>query len=152
VDAPTAGTGGLTVLRPAAQQAVPLSGSITLNYPATGATGNATTLDLPNVTLPAGLGVNLTSLQSGAISLRTQITNTGDSVINGPITLGGNSIIQISIPSGSMTLNGNVTEGGSGFTGTMFIRGGGGTGFINGNINLPSATFAKTETVSRKHP
>lgn len=145
VDAPTAGTGGLTVLRPAAQQAVPLSGSITLNYPATGANGNATTLDLPNVTLPAGLGVNLTSLQSGAISLRTQITNTGNSVINGPITLGGNSIIQLTIPSGSMTLNGNVTEGGSGFTGTMFIRGGGGNGFINGNINLPSATFAKTD-------
>ena len=145
VDAPTAGTGGLTVLRPAAQQAVPLSGSITLNYPATGATGNATTLDLHNVTLPAGLGVNLTSLQSGAISLRTQITNTGNSVINGPVTLAGSSIIQFSIPNGSMTLNGNVTEGGGGFTNTMFIRGAGGTGFINGNINLPSATFAKTD-------
>ncbi len=145
VDAPASGTGGLTTLRPATQEAVPPGGSITVNYPVGGASGNATTLDLPNVTLPAGLTLNLTSQQNGTTSLRTQVTSTGNSVINSPITLAGSSIIQFTLGSGSMTLNGDVTADPAGFTSTMFIRGGGGTGTINGTINLPSGIFAKTD-------
>ena len=146
VDAPASGTGGLTVLRPANQQAVPLTGSITLNYPVGAVTGNAVTLDLPNVTIPAGVTLNLTSHLNGAISLRTQVTtNAGNSVINGPIRLAGTSIIQLTLTTGTMTINGNITEGPGTFSNLFFVRGTGGTGFINGNINLPNATFSKTD-------
>lgn len=143
VDAPAV-AGGLTVLRIAANKAAPGGGSITLNYPTAGATGNATTLDLVDVSLPAAVGVNLTTLQSGAISLRSQITSTGVSSVNGPITVKGTSIAQISIASGTMALNGPITEGAGGFTGTLFLRGNS-SGTVNNTITLPTGVVAKTD-------
>ncbi|MES2706349.1 MAG: autotransporter-associated beta strand repeat-containing protein [Verrucomicrobiota bacterium] len=145
VDAPASGAGGLTVLRFGAQSAVPGGGSITVNYPASGATGNATTLDLGNTTTPAGLTLGFTSQLNGTTTLRTQLTSTGDSIVNGPVKLAGSSIIQFSLASGSMTLNGPVNEDPAGFTGTWFLRGAGGTGTVNGKVNLPTGTMAKTD-------
>lgn len=145
VDAPLSGTGGLTVLRLGSQPAVPASGSITVNFPAGGANGNTTTLDLANVTVPAGVSLNLTSLQNGTISLRSTVSSTGNSVINSPINLTGSSIIQMTLGSGTMTINGNISEGPGTFTNVFFLRGGGGTGFLNGIVTLPSATVAKTD-------
>jgi hypothetical protein len=58
--------GGLTALRFGNQSSVPSSGSVTLNFPAAGATGNATTLDLlGGIILPSGFTVNLTSSLNG---------------------------------------------------------------------------------------
>src|SRR5207248_8476313 len=45
---------GITALRFGTATAAPGGGSITLNYPVNGATGNATTLDLPGTAVPAG--------------------------------------------------------------------------------------------------
>ena len=143
VDAPTV-LGGLTALRIAANKAAPAGGSITLNYPTAGATGNATTLDLVDTTLPAAVGVNLTSLLSGTISLRSQITSSGNCAVAGPITVKGTSIAQVSIASGSLTLNGPITEGLGGFTGTLFLRGNS-VGFVNNTITLPTGTVSKTD-------
>jgi autotransporter-associated beta strand protein len=141
VDAPSVGTGGLTVLRIANAAAIPAGGSITLNYPAAGATGNATTLDLSGITLPASITINMTSFLNGATSLRSQITSTAASVINGPINLSGSSIIQIT-PTGSVTVNGPIND--AGFTGTLFLRNTG-TVTINNTITLPSATVSHTD-------
>lgn len=145
VDAPTVGAGGLTVLRIGSQSAVPAGGSITLNYPVGGATGNSVTLDLPTIALPAAVTLNMTSFQNGGISLRSSITSTGISSIGGTITAAGSAIVQISPPSGStLTLNGNISEGGGGFTGTFFVRGTG-NGVVNGQVNLPNGNFSKTD-------
>ena len=145
VDAPAAGAGGLTVLRPANQGAVPLSGSITLNYPAGGSAGNATTLDLPDVTIPSGVSLHLTSLQTSH-NLRTQVTSTGRSTVNGSVTLTGSGNIQFSPANGTMTLNGSISDGASPFTSSLLLRGGvSGTGFLHGKVNLPSGGIAKTD-------
>jgi fibronectin-binding autotransporter adhesin len=147
------GSTGITVLRIANQNAAPGAGSITLNFPANGATGNATGLDLTGTTVPANVTLNMTSfLTPGGLSLRSQVTSSGTAALNGPITLtgnstaSGNSIVQITPASGStMTINGNVSETTPGsFTGTLFLRGAG-TGTVNGVINLPNATVAKTD-------
>ncbi len=135
---------GLTTLQIATNAAAPGSGSITVNYPAAGATGNANTINLPGTTLPAGVTLNMTSLNSGGtVSLRTQITSSGIAAINGPITLAGDSIVQVNSGSGVLTLNGNVTASGP-FTGTFFLRGAG-NGVVNGTINIPAGNFAKTD-------
>lgn len=158
IDGPTVGNGGLTVLRIANQSAAPGGGSITLNYPAAATTttaGNPVTLDLAGVALPAGVTLNMTSFQNGGISLRSSLTSSGASSINGTLTAEGfGSIIQLSPAAGStLTLNGPIVETGSGFTGTFFIRGNitngvPALGVVNGQVNLPNASFAKTDTGS----
>jgi fibronectin-binding autotransporter adhesin len=136
---------GLTTLQITNNNGAPGAGSITVNYPAAGATGNANTLNLPGTSLPAGVTVNMTSLLSGAISLRTQITSSGTAAVNGPMTLSGSSIVQISPGSGVLSINGNVTEATlGGFTGTFFLRGAG-NGVVNGTVNIPTGLFAKTD-------
>jgi autotransporter-associated beta strand protein len=118
-----------------------------LNYPAAGANGNATTLDLLGINLPAAVTLNLTSFLNGTISLRTQVNSNGDSVINGPISLNGTSIVQLQPATGTLTVNGNITESAPGaFSGTLFARSNGTTVF-NGTINLPTAgaTLAQTD-------
>jgi autotransporter-associated beta strand protein len=85
----------------------------------------------------------MTSFLNGALSLRTQISSTGNSTVDGPIVVSGNAIVQL--PStGTLTLNGNVTAGGGGFTGTFFPRNTG-TVVMNGTINLPTGIVAHTE-------
>ena len=161
VDAPAAVAGGLTALRIGTQVAAPAGGSITLNYPAAGATGNATTLDLPGITLPAALTLNMTSfVTAGNISQRTQVTSSGATTINGPITLAGTSIVQFTTAAGAVnTYNGAIGETTPGsfvetgllvspFSNVLFFRGTTtSTHIINNQINLPSAgsTIAVTD-------
>jgi autotransporter-associated beta strand protein len=159
---PPAVAGGLTVLRIGGQSAVPAGGSITLNYPANATTsGNSVALDLPGISLPAAVTLNLTSGATAALSLRSQVTSNGTSTINGPITLSAVNatgttqlpVVQFQVNSGTLTVNGNITESSPGaFTGTnqtnqiatLFARGVGNT-VINGTINLPSAAFVRVD-------
>ena len=146
---------GLTQLRIGTQSAAPAGGSITLNFPAAGASGNATTLDLPGVSLGAGVTLNMTSLLSGTNSLRTQVTSSGVSAIGGPITLAGNSIVQFTVAAGGTltyggpigeTTPGSFVESATLFSNVLFFRGTG-THVVNGQINLPSngSTIAVTD-------
>jgi|GEM_PF-3483512 len=141
---------GITTLAINAQQAVPAGGSITINYPPNGATGNATSLNLPgNLTLPSTLALNFTSLQittPTAISLRTQISAAGSNTINGPITIAGSAIVQFlpTSANGVLTINGPISAGPGGFTGVFFPRSNG-TTIFNGVINLPNGTFSRTD-------
>jgi autotransporter-associated beta strand protein len=154
---------GLTTLRIDNTAASPgLDSSITLNYPAAGATGNNTTLTLSGGTiLPATTTVHMTSKTTSTappavVSLRTQILSTGAVTINGPVKLTGDSIIQVVPPTGStVTINGDITEASLGsfvespflpYSNVLFLRGVG-TDIINGKILLPSAgsTVAVTD-------
>lgn len=142
---------GLSTLNFASQASVPKASSITLNYPAAGATGNATTLSLNGVSTPVETTLNMTSFLNGTISLRSQVTNTGTSSIGGPITVSGTAIVQMSITNGTLTLNGPVTAGGGGFnsaSSVFFLRGAGGNGVVNGTITLPGAQLSKTDANS----
>jgi autotransporter-associated beta strand protein len=147
---------GLTTLRIENPGAAPNASSITVNYPAAGANGNANTLTLfPDTVLPAATTINLSSAIASpappaTISLRTQITTAGNATIDGPIKLAGDSIIQLS-PSASatLTLNGDVGETVPGsfvenalqpFSNVLFLRGSTtSTIVVNGKIILPSA-------------
>jgi autotransporter-associated beta strand protein len=137
---------GITALRIGTPTAAPGGGSITLNYAAGGASGSATTLDLPGTSVPATVTLNMTTLQNGGTSLRSQVTSSGTAALNGPITLSGSAIAQITpAAGGTMTINGNVTEATpGGFTGFFIVRGAG-TGVVNGTINLPTGTVSKTD-------
>ena len=71
-DGPVASANGLTVLRFGSQSAVPGGGTISVNYPAAATvTGNAVTLDLQAVNLPAAVTLNMVSFTTaGNISQR----------------------------------------------------------------------------------
>ncbi len=151
----TATSTGLTTLQLANQPAVPNASSITVNYPAAGASGNANILNLPGVALPAATTLIMTSLQNGATSLRSQVTSSGTSAINGPLSLSGSAIVQFNVAAaGTLTFNGPIGETTPGafaeavnaFSNVLFLRGTG-TSVINGSINLPSAgsTIAVTD-------
>jgi fibronectin-binding autotransporter adhesin len=152
---------GLATLRINNNDSLPAASSITVNYPA-GATaaGSANTLNLlEGTTVPVGTTINLTSgLPTTALSLRSQITTTGNVTINGPIKITGDTIVQVSPAAGSTaTLNGNVSESSPGsftesplqtYTNVFFLRGSTtSTVIVNGQINLPSAgaTVAVTD-------
>ena len=157
VDVALAST-ALNTLRITSQASVPNASSITLNYPA-GATviGNATTLDLASgVNLPAGTTLNMTANLNGTISQRSQITTAGSNVINGPITISGNtgSVVNFSPATAgtTLTLNGNITEGATPFGtaggpatyGAMLFRSAGNT-VVNGQINMPNGMFVRVD-------
>jgi fibronectin-binding autotransporter adhesin len=135
------------------QATVPNASSITLLHPAASVTtGNANTLSLTGVSLPAGTTLNMNAFLNGAISQRTQVNSTGTSTINGPITLTGNAgaVVQFQPSNGTLTLNGNITESTPGSFGTVanpgvvFFRSGGNT-VINGTINLPTALISRVD-------
>lgn len=137
---------GLTRLNLSNAASVPSASSITLNYPAAGANGNATALELAGVALPVGTTLNMTSFLNGAISLRTAVSSTGTASIEGPVTMSGSHITQMSPGTGStLSVNGPVTAGGGGFTGTLFLRGQG-NGVVNNTINLPTGNVSKTDS------
>jgi autotransporter-associated beta strand protein len=138
---------GQTTLQIASTAAAPGGGSITLNYPASGATGTRTFLSLQGASLPSAVTLNMTSFNNGGISLRTQVTSTGAASVDGPITVSGDNLVEFLPNTGStLTVNGNTTVNGA-FTGTMFIRGSG-NGVVNGTITIPSGKFAKTDAGS----
>ncbi len=142
------------------QMSVPNAASITINYPAGSVTaGNTNSLNLSGLTLPAGTTLNMTSFVTpGNVSLRSQVFTTGASVINGPITIAGTSIIQLNAAQGgSLTYNGPISETTPGafvestspvlpFSNVLFLRGLG-LHVINQPINLPStgSTVAVTD-------
>jgi autotransporter-associated beta strand protein len=154
----SAQTTGLTTLN-VAPGSMPATSLITITHPAGSTnTGNANGLTLPaGVTLPASTAIRMTSGQPNAgLSLRSQIAVNGNVTINGPISLAGDSIIQVNAGGGSTaTLNGNIGETAPGsftesallaYSNVLFIRGGG-TIVVNGQINLPSpgATVSVTD-------
>ncbi len=141
--------GGLTTVRLASSAAIN-GGTVTFATPTTGAAGAATTLDLAGFNVPATATLVFNSQILGATSYRTQVTGSaGGGAINGPVQVNGDSIVQFSTSvNDSITINGPVTEGASGFgaaTSVFFLRGGAGTGTVNGNINLPLGTVSKTD-------
>lgn len=141
---------GLSTLQIATNSASPSGGSITVNFPAAGANGNANTLNLRGTTLSAGVTLNMTSLLNGTISLRTQVTSSGDAYINGPITASGSTIVQMNPSNGTLTLAGPIGVGVGGYntaTSAFFLRGVG-NGVVTGTITLPDAFVSKTDTGS----
>lgn len=139
---------GLTTLRLNNQASVPASGSITVNFPANGAAGNSSTLDLQGVTTPSGLTLNFTNGFNGANNVRSTLNSSGDSIVNGPVKLNGTgSIVQVFSNSGTITFNGNVSEStpGSYGTGNTFFLRGVAAVVVNGTINLPGAQVAHTD-------
>ena len=141
---------GISTLNFASQASVPNASSITLNYPAAGANGNATTLSLNGVSTPMATTLNMTSFLNGAISLRSQVTSSGNAFINGPITVSGTAIVQLSPTNGTLTLNGPVSAGLGGFnsaSSVFFIRGVG-NGVVNAPISIPGGNVSKTDAGS----
>ncbi len=145
---------GISTLTIANSAAAGNASSITLNFPAAGVNGNSTNLALLNgVTMPATTTLNFTSsLPTAAISLRSGITVPAAATvnINSPITLSGDSIIQIFANAGAtVNYGGAITETAPGaftqsglqaFSNVFFLRGGAlGTHNINNTITLPSA-------------
>lgn len=134
----TGATSGGTTLR-FNNSVAPASG--TINLAAGTVSGAATALDLANVTVGSGVRLVMNTGTSGTSSLRSQLSGSG--TWNGPISLNGDNIAQVSA-AGLLTLNGNASAGDNGFTGTFFLRGGG-QGVVNGTINIPNGTVAKTD-------
>ena len=141
--------GGLTTVRLASSAAIN-GGTVTFANPTAGAAGSTTTLDLAGFNVPATATLVFNSQILGTTSYRTQVTGSaGGGAINGPMQVNGDSIVQFSTSvNDSITINGPVTEGASGFgaaSSVFFLRGGAGTGTVNGNINLPLGTVSKTD-------
>jgi autotransporter-associated beta strand protein len=70
----------------------------------------------------------------------------GTNIINGPTILEGNGAgaFETAGVGTVLTINGNVS--GSGFLGTLFLRGANGSGIVNGTINLPGCNVHKPDT------
>ncbi len=135
----TSVTAGGTTLRLSSNNNALTAGTVTLAQSTVA--GAATTLDLVNVTIGSGVTLQMNSNAAG--NFRSTLSNSsGYGQWNGPIVMFGTGLNQIN-STGSLILNGPVTDGG-GFTGTMFIRGGG-SGTINGTINLPTGFVSKTD-------
>ncbi len=99
--------------------------------------GNGTTLSiLDNITLAATKTVRMIG---GPSNNRISLLGQNNAVMQGNIEISGNSLTQILSNAGTFTVNGSIT----GTSGDFAVRGGG-TGVINGNINIGNR-FAKTD-------
>jgi fibronectin-binding autotransporter adhesin len=106
--------------------------------------GNGVTLLVnDNITTGTGKTVNLISAGTVATQNRTSLGGQNNAVWNGNVVISGTSSSGLFSNAGNFTINGNVS-GASGVGGAVFFRGNG-TGFMNGNINLPSNSFFKTD-------
>ena len=125
------------------------SPSVTLNYPTTsGGTGSFVDLQ-GSISLPSTATLNMTASSSGSNSFRSALqSSSGTNTWAGPITVAGNtgSVDQFYANGGNLNINGNISAGTGGMTGTVFLRGSGNTGTINGKINIPSGLIGKTDT------
>lgn len=132
---------GATTLRLASDNAL-VAGTVTL--PPSAFAGAGTTLDLSNATIGSGVTLSMDSLSAGNFRSAFTVTS-GNSVWNGPLIMNGTGLNQLSPAAGtSLTVNGAVTAGLSGFTGTMFVRGAG-TGTLTGALDFPTGTLNKTD-------
>lgn len=144
---------GVATVTLANQDAVPTAGSITINHPAGAAASTLNTLTLTGVSTPSDITI-FTTAGNNALAVpaltRSQITSSGTSAINGPIKLTSvttGSITQISPGSGTLTINGNISETspGSFITGSVFFLRGTSNIVVNGNINLPTGNVTRTD-------
>jgi autotransporter-associated beta strand protein len=144
----------------ASDTALGSSTSVTVKEVPSGGTG--TLFQLSGGRTISGVTLNLESLIVGGIpgsatgpvgtNSRTafQAVGGGTSIWNGPILVTGNSFTQIYLqPNSSLVINGPISAGAAGFTGFLFLRGGGtGTMTFNGPINLPNGALAITDTTN----
>ncbi len=118
--------------------------SVVVSWDAGVAGGTGTRLQLENVTIPAGVGITLTSSNQAGVSRRTSLyANSGTNFWNGPIAISGNDLTQIyAIGTGvRLTVNGSIT----GSSGLTFLRGASGTGIIAGNVSIGGTGISKTD-------
>jgi fibronectin-binding autotransporter adhesin len=119
------------------------TGTVTVNAGVAAAGGNGNQVDLAGVSIS---GVGLVLNTTGATNSRASLLgSTGTSSWTGGIQLNGDGLAGLNTGTGAtLNVDGNVTDGGGGFTGALFVRGTG-TGNINGTINLPTGSLAKTD-------
>jgi autotransporter-associated beta strand protein len=133
-----------TTLRIGAANALPASTVVTVNPGAAVAGGNGNQVDLAGQSIGAGVSLVLNTV--GASNARsTLLGGSGTSTWAGGIQFGGDGLAGLNVATGAtLNVNGNITAAGGGYTGTAFVRGTG-TGVINGTINLPAGSIAKTD-------
>ena len=134
------GGGGTSQLTLAHSNALGNASLVTVENTNGATSGTGTRLNLQgNITVNNDL-----LLRSSPGNLRTSLyNNSGNNTWNGNISLDGPSLNQFWIGSGTMTINGNVTSLPT-HSDLLFLRGGG-TGFINGTIDLGSNNLGKTD-------
>ena len=99
--------------------------------------GNGTTLSiLDNITVGAAKTVQMIS---GSSNNRITLLGQNNAVMQGNIVISGSSLTQLLSNAGTFTVSGSIT----GTSGDFAVRGGG-TGVINGNINVGNR-FSKTD-------
>ena len=134
-----------TTLRLSNSDAI-VTGTITVNSGAAAAGGNGNQVDLANVTIT---GVNLVlNTVGGTSNFRSSLfSSSGANIWNGNIELNGDGNAGFNTATGtSLTINGNITDvSGPAYTGSLFLRGAGGNGYINGTLIAPSGSVVKTD-------
>ncbi|HBE22058.1 MAG TPA: hypothetical protein DDW21_01080 [Verrucomicrobiales bacterium] len=148
----TAAGASTTTLSFASGSVTPTSGSITLAKPATAVVSSTNNLNLNGTTtLGAGVTVAMNAgLNDVSALVRSSINSSGINAINGPIKLtatDATAINQIISASGTLTLNGAVTEQapGSAQAGTTFFLRGNTALILNGQVNLPASNVGRTD-------
>ena len=148
----TAAGASTTTLSFASGSVTPTSGSITLAKPATAVVSSTNNLNLNGTTtLGAGVTVAMNAgLNDVSALVRSSINSSGINAINGPIKLtatDATAINQIISASGTLTLNGAVTEqaSGSAQAGTTFFLRGNTALILNGQVNLPASNVGRTD-------
>ena len=148
----TAAGASTTTLSFASGSVTPTSGSITLAKPATAVVSSTNNLNLNGTTtLGAGVTVAMNAgLNDVSALVRSSINSSGINAINGPIKLtatDATAINQINSASGTLTLNGAVTEQapGSAQAGTTFFLRGNTALILNGQVNLPASNVGRTD-------
>ena len=149
----TAAGTGTTTLSFASGSVPPTSGSITLAKPATAVVSSTNNLNLNGTTtLGSGVTVSLNAgLNDAAVLVRSSINSSGINAINGPIKLtatDATAINQINSASGTLSLNGTITEEapGSAVTGSFLFLRGNTALILNGQVNLPNTNVGRTDS------
>ena len=148
----TAAGTGTTTLSFASGSVPPTSGSITLAKPATAVVSSTNNLNLNGTTtLGSGVTVSLNAgLNDAAVLVRSSINSSGINAINGPIKVTATdaaAINQINSASGTLSLNGTITEEapGSAVTGSFLFLRGITALILNGQVNLPNTNVGRTD-------
>ena len=143
--------GMLSLLSPLAQGS---SSEIILDS-SPGGTANSRLGFTGGINLPASATLKLLGTSStGPTRCTVQTVTAGDATtnsVNGPILIGsGSGLIQIngvSTGAGLLQINGNISnhpDNATPFAGTFYLRGAG-NGTLSGTVNLPEASFVRTD-------
>lgn len=148
----TAAGAGTTTLSFASGSVPPASGSITLAKPVASAVSSTNNLNLNGTTtLASGVRVSMNAgLNGAAVLVRSSINSSGINAINGPIKVTATeeaAINQINSASGTLSLNGTITEEapGSAVTGSFLFLRGITALILNGQVNLPNTNVGRTD-------